>query len=172
MSRECDRACDATTRIAPEPAVGGPMPDRGILSASGITKTFTGVTALWDVHFELRAGEVHALMGENRAGKSTLMKIFSGVHPQYEGSVRIAGEEVIFGSVRDAEAAVIAISPQEHKLVPELSVAATIFPGREPLLAGLVGDRRKSVAAARALLNRLGIDLDPEARIASLRVGE
>ncbi|EHK53843.1 sugar ABC transporter ATP-binding protein [Allomesorhizobium alhagi] len=143
-----------------------------VLTASGISKSFGGVAALRDVHLELKAGEIHALMGENGAGKSTLMKILSGVHTDYEGTVRVDGETVHFGSVRDAEAAGIAIIHQELNLVPELSVSDNIFLGRERLIAGLIVDRKASTRAARALLQRLGIDLDPEARIASLRVGE
>jgi ribose transport system ATP-binding protein len=143
-----------------------------VLTASGISKSFGGVAALRDVHLELKPGEIHALMGENGAGKSTLMKILSGVHTDYEGKVKIDGEAVRFGSVRDAEAAGIAIIHQELNLVPELSVSDNIFLGRERLIAGLIVDRKASTRAARALLQRLGIDLDPEARIASLRVGE
>jgi ribose transport system ATP-binding protein len=145
---------------------------RFVLSGSGISKSFLGVLALRDVSFELQAGEVHALMGENGAGKSTLMKIFSGVYPDYAGVIRLDGREVRFASVRDAEKAGVAIIHQELNLVPELNVAENIFLGREPLLAGLIVNRRKAVADARALLNRLGIDLDPETRISSLRVGE
>ena len=111
-------------------------------------------------------------MGENGAGKSTLMKIFSGVDPDYAGVIHMDGQEVRFASVRDAEAAGVAIIHQELNLVPELNVAENIFLGREPLLAGLIVNRRKAVADARALLDRLGIDLDPETRISSLRVGE
>ena len=143
-----------------------------VLTASGISKSFGGVAALRDVHLELKAGEIHALMGENGAGKSTLMKILSGVHTDYEGMVRVDGEPVRFGSVRDAEAAGIAIIHQELNLVPELSVSDNIFLGRERLIAGLIVDRKASTRAARELLQRLGIDLDPEARIAALRVGE
>jgi ribose transport system ATP-binding protein len=143
-----------------------------VLTASGISKSFGGVDALREVGLELKAGEIHALMGENGAGKSTLMKILSGVHTDYEGTVRVDGETVRFGSVRDAEAAGIAIIHQELNLVPELSVSDNIFLGRERLIAGLIVDRKASTRAARELLQRLGIDLDPEARIASLRVGE
>jgi len=149
--------------------IGG---SRLVLSGSGISKSFLGVPALSDVSFELEAGEVHALMGENGAGKSTLMKIFSGVYPDYAGVIRLDGREARFASVRDAEAAGVAIIHQELNLVPELNVAENIFLGREPLLGGLIVNRRKAVADARALLNRLGIDLDPETRISSLRVGE
>jgi ribose transport system ATP-binding protein len=115
---------------------------------------------------------VHALVGENGAGKSTLMKILAGVHTGYDGEVAVAGAPVRFASVRDAERAGVAIIHQELNLVPELSVAANIFLGREPLIAGLVVNRRAIAAAARELLGRLGIALDPDARVASLRVGE
>ena len=145
---------------------------RLVLQASGISKSFLGVPALRNVSFALQTGEVHALMGENGAGKSTLMKIFSGVDPDYAGVIHMDGQEVRFASVRDAEAAGVAIIHQELNLVPELNVAENIFLGREPLLAGLIVNRRKAVADARALLDRLGIDLDPETRISSLRVGE
>jgi ribose transport system ATP-binding protein len=143
-----------------------------VLTASGVSKQFGGVVALRDVGFDLRPGEIHALMGENGAGKSTLMKILSGVYTDYEGVVSIGGRPLRFANVRDAEAAGIAIIHQELNLVPELNVAENIFLGREPLIAGLIVDRRASTRAARVLLDRLGIDLDPEARIGSLRVGE
>ena len=93
---------------------------------------------------------MHALVGENGAGKSTLMKILSGVYTDYDGEIRLAGTPVRFASVRDAERAGVAIIHQELNLVPELGVAANIFLGREPLIAGLVLDRRTMVAAARA----------------------
>ena len=130
------------------------------------------MTALDRVDFDLRAGEVHALVGENGAGKSTLMKILSGVQPADAGEILIDGAPVRFAGVRDAERAGVAIIHQELNLVPELSVAANIFLGREPLRAGLFLDRRAMAAAARKLLARLGIDLDPEARVAGLRMGE
>jgi ribose transport system ATP-binding protein len=143
-----------------------------ILSAEHISKSFGGISALTDVRFDLRRGEVHALMGENGAGKSTLMKILSGVYTGYDGTVRIDGRPASFTGVRDAEEAGIAIIHQELNLVPELSVADNIFLGREKLIAGLIVDRKASSRAAAALLQRLGIELDPEARVGSLRVGE
>ncbi|TGP51540.1 sugar ABC transporter ATP-binding protein [bacterium M00.F.Ca.ET.159.01.1.1] len=143
-----------------------------VLSATGIFKRFGGITALSDVSLDLRPGEVHALMGENGAGKSTLMKILSGVYTDYEGTVAIDDQAVRFAGVRDAEDAGIAIIHQELNLVPELSVADNIFLGREKLIAGLVVDRRASSRAAKTLLERLGIELDPEARVGQLRVGE
>jgi ribose transport system ATP-binding protein len=158
--------------VRPTPHGAVPLSAQIVLSASRISKSFMGVPALRDVSFDLIAGEVHALMGENGAGKSTLMKIASGVYSDYEGALRLGGEPVYFSGVREAEAAGIAIIHQELNLVPELSVAANVFLGREPLLAGLVVDHRRCANDARALLGRLGIDLDPSARVGTLRVGE
>ena len=106
------------------------------LEASGVSKSFGGIAALVDVNFDLRAGEVHALVGENGAGKSTLMKILAGVHVEYDGAVRLAGAPVKFAGVQDAERAGVAIIHQELDLVPELTAADNIFLGREPLIAG------------------------------------
>jgi ribose transport system ATP-binding protein len=147
-------------------------PGNALLVAERITKSFAGVTALREVDFDLRRGEVHALMGENGAGKSTLMKILAGVHTSYAGTVRIDGLPVAFAGVRDAEAAGVAIIHQELNLVPELSVAGNIFLGREPLAAGMIIDRRRMIRAAARLLQRLGVNIDPQSRVAGLRVGE
>jgi ribose transport system ATP-binding protein len=143
-----------------------------VLVAERVSKSFAGVTALRDVDFDLRRGEVHALMGENGAGKSTLMKILAGVHTRYEGVIRLEGRPVSFGGVRDAEGAGVAIIHQELNLVPELSVADNIFLGREPLIAGALIDGRRVVRAAERLLRRLGVAIDPRSRIAELRIGE
>ncbi|MBK3746198.1 sugar ABC transporter ATP-binding protein, partial [Paraburkholderia aspalathi] len=115
-----------------------------LLTAHKISKKFGRVAALTDVNFDLVSGEVHALMGENGAGKSTLMKILSGVYADYDGAIWIDGKLARFNSVRNAEKAGIAIIHQELNLVPELSVADNIFLGREPLIAGLIIDRRAS----------------------------
>ncbi|CAN7644328.1 sugar ABC transporter ATP-binding protein [Rhizobium sp. LjRoot254] len=148
------------------------LPGAPLLAARNISKRFGGITALENVGFDLLSGEIHSLMGENGAGKSTLMKILSGVYPDYEGAIEIAGGGVHFANVRDAEAAGVAIIHQELNLVPELTVAENMFLGREPLIAGLFVDRRSCVREARRLLARLGIELDPETRISSLRIGE
>ena len=143
-----------------------------VLSAERVSKSFAGVKALHDVDFDLRHGEVHALMGENGAGKSTLMKILAGVHTSYDGTILVEGHAASFSGVRDAEEAGVAIIHQELNLVPELSVADNIFLGREPLIGGVLIDRRRMVRAAERLLARLGVTIAPDTRIAGLRVGE
>jgi len=143
-----------------------------LLEAQGVSKRFAGVEALVGVDFDLRRGEVHALVGENGAGKSTLMKILAGVHVEYEGVVRLSGAAVRFAGVQDAEQAGVAIIHQELSLVPELTAADNIFLGREPLIAGAIVDRRRMAKAAGSLLRRLGVDIDPQSRVAELRVGE
>lgn len=143
-----------------------------VLAAERVSKSFAGVKALNAVDFDLRYGEVHALMGENGAGKSTLMKILAGVHTDYDGTVQVGGAVVSFGGVRDAEEAGVAIIHQELNLVPELSVADNIFLGREPLIAGVLIDLRRMLRVAARLLERLGVRIAPESRIADLRVGE
>src|SRR5208282_2865735 len=144
----------------------------GVLEASGVSKSFGGIAALVGVDFDLKAGEVHALVGENGAGKSTLMKILAGVHVDYDGGVRLMGAPVKFAGVQDAERAGVAIIHQELDLVPELAPADNIFLGREPLIAGMIVDRRRIARAADRLLRRLGIEIDPLSRVAELRVGE
>ncbi len=143
-----------------------------VLRAEGVSKSFAGVTALRDVDFDLRSGEVHALMGENGAGKSTLMKILAGVHVDYDGEIRIEDAPVRFSGVQDAERAGVAIIHQELNLVPELTAAENIFLGREPLILGALVDHRRIVKSASALLKRLGIQIDAHRRVAELRIGE
>jgi ribose transport system ATP-binding protein len=143
-----------------------------VLVASGISKSFGGIAALANVGLEIYSGEIHALVGENGAGKSTLMKVLSGVHESYEGNLLLDGKPVRFSSVRDAEAQGITIIHQELNLVRQLNVADNIFLGREPRIAGLIIDRASMRTETSGLLRRLGIDLDPDARVSTLRVGE
>jgi ribose transport system ATP-binding protein len=162
-----ERAAPRRPTTAPAGADLAPL-----VAIEHVSKAFSGVTVLDDVDLTLRAGEIHALMGENGAGKSTLMKLLAGIHTDYAGAIRIDGEPVRFASVRDAEEAGIAIIHQELNLVPELTVAENIFLGREPLIAGVFVDRRAVTRAAKDLLGRLGIALDPEIKVSALRVGE
>jgi ABC-type sugar transport system ATPase subunit len=126
-----------------------------------VTKRFGGVTAVEGVDFDLRPGEVHALVGENGAGKSTLMKIVHGLYTLDEGTLEVGGEVVEFSSPRDAEAAGIAMIPQELDLFPELSVTENLFVGRHrPRTAWGTLDRNTMRAEARRRLSSLGVDLD------------
>src|ERR1043165_9318509 len=103
-----------------------------LVSMEGIDKSFPGVRALDQCRFELRAGEVHALVGENGAGKSTLMKVLAGVYRSDAGTIRIGGGAGAVASPRAAQGLGISIIHQELNLMPHLTVAQNIFIGREP----------------------------------------
>jgi rhamnose transport system ATP-binding protein len=142
------------------------------LTLEKISKSFPGVRALDKVDFEVRAGEVHALLGENGAGKSTLIKIVSGLYQPDAGTIRIDGEEVRFASPHDAQARGIATIFQELLLFPELTVAENIFMGHAPRTRLGAIDWSAMRAKARALLASLDIhDLDVSRLVGSLSVG-
>ena len=142
-----------------------------IVELHGIHKSFAGFPALKDVGFDVRAGEVHALLGENGAGKSTLIRIISGVHAPDRGEVRIGGEVVRLSSPRDARRRGIATVYQELLLFPELSVAENIFLGKAPRTRWGRIDWAAMRAKARALLEELDSrDLDVDAKVGGLSV--
>lgn len=143
-----------------------------ILEVENVSKSFPGVKALDSVSFDLRRGEVHALVGENGAGKSTLMKILSGVYQPDEGVIRYKGKPVSFSDVTQAHEAGIAIIYQELNLIPHLSVAANIFIGREPLTRFGTLDEKKMNADAVATLGRLNVSLDPTIKLNQLPVSK
>jgi len=143
-----------------------------ILEVENISKGFPGVKALDGVSFNLRKGEVHALVGENGAGKSTLMKILSGVYQADDGTIRYKGKEVTFHDVTQASRAGIGIIYQELNLIPHLSVAANIFIGREPLTKFGMLDEKKMNADAVAALAHLNIRLDPTITLNKLPVSK
>jgi len=143
-----------------------------VLVAKNITKKFPGVTALDNIYMELHPGKVNAIIGENGAGKSTLMKIFSGVHTQYEGEIILNDMPVHFSSTRDAEATGIAIIHQELNLVPYLTITENIFLGSELTNAWGVLDKKKMREKARQLVKRLNLDIDPDTKISTLKVGQ
>jgi ribose transport system ATP-binding protein len=103
-----------------------------MLTISNVTKSFPGVKALSSVQLEVKAGEIHALVGENGAGKSTLTKIIAGVFKPDEGQVEFDGEIVHWNSPAEAKAAGIHVIYQEFVLFPNLSVAENIFIGHAP----------------------------------------
>jgi ribose transport system ATP-binding protein len=142
------------------------------LQMRGISKSFGPTPVLRKVDFELRAGEIHALMGENGAGKSTLMKIAAGLIDQFEGEIRVAGQPHRLASPRDATRAGIAMIQQELSLVPELAVDENIFLGQEKIRSLFMVDREQQVRAAREVLLPLDFHGRIDQPIAKLRVGE
>jgi rhamnose transport system ATP-binding protein len=142
-----------------------------VVELRGIDKSFAGFPALKDVSFEVRAGEVHALLGENGAGKSTLIRIIAGVHAPDRGEVRIAGEVVRLSSPREARRLGIATVYQELLLFPELTVAENIFLGKAPRTRWGGIDWATMRSKARALLEELDSrDLDVDAKVGGLSV--
>jgi simple sugar transport system ATP-binding protein len=132
-----------------------------LLSARGIEKRFPGVHALAGVDFEVRAGEVHALMGQNGAGKSTLIKVLTGVHRRDAGTIRFQGREIHPASPGDAQRLGISTIYQEINLVPTLSVAENLFLGRAPRRWFGI-DWKTMRAKARAVLAGFDLDIDVE----------
>ncbi|MBU5680639.1 sugar ABC transporter ATP-binding protein [Blautia sp. MSJ-9] len=142
-----------------------------IVSMNNISKTFPGVKALDNVHFELRSGEVMALLGENGAGKSTLMKILSGVYTRDGGTMEIFGKSYDDLTPKQAQEAGVAIIHQELNMCKHLSVAENMFLGREMVGKGIL-DNRKMRQEARNILNELKIDIDPDQTVGDLPVSK
>lgn len=143
-----------------------------LLATHALTRSFPGVLALDRVDFAAEAGEVHAVCGANGAGKSTLMNVLSGTIGASGGTISIEGEAMTFASPADARKAGVAIVYQEFSSIPELSVADNIYLGRE--FRGRFGrvDRARASQEATALLERYGIDLDPDAPVETLGVAD
>ena len=142
-----------------------------ILTMKDIDKSFPGVHALDHVNFEVKKGEVHALMGENGAGKSTLMKVLTGIYTKDSGSIVYEGKEVEFHNTRDAQDQGIVIVHQELNMLGHLTVAQNIFIGRE-FKKGIRIDDKKMNEEAEKLFKRLNIDIDPTEMMGNLTVGK
>jgi len=139
----------------------------------GIDKTFPGVQALSQCQFELRAGEVHALVGENGAGKSTLMKILTGIYKKDAGRILYKGQEVDIPNPRAAQQLGISIIHQELNLMPHLTVAQNIFIGREPRQkVQFVLDEKRINEQTEQLFAQLHLKLDPRTKVADLTVAK
>lgn len=146
-----------------------PEPSTPVLELEGITKRFGNVAANQDVSFDLRAGEIHALVGENGAGKTTLMRILYGMYTRDGGTIRIDGELVDFRSPADSIGRGIGMVHQHFMLVPSFTIAENLTLGAEPGRGGLY--RRKAAEeAARSPMERLGVKLDPSLKAGSLSV--
>lgn len=148
------------------------MANSTLLTLNHISKAFPGVQALSDVHFDMNAGEVHALLGENGAGKSTLIKIISGVHKPDSGEVRIDGRIIHLNNPREAQQMGVATIYQELSLYPELTVAENIFMGHAPRNRFRMIDWRAINARAREILDSLNItDMDVNRKVGTMTVG-
>jgi len=142
-----------------------------ILNMTGVSKSFPGVKALKDVHFDLFAGEVHALMGENGAGKSTLMKVLTGIYQRDEGEITCFGEPVHFKNTREAQDKGICIIHQELNMMNHLTVAQNMFIGREKSKGLFLDDRAINDDAVK-ILAKLGIAINPKEIMGHLTVGK
>ena len=142
-----------------------------ILTMKEIDKSFPGVHALDHVSFEVKKGEVHALMGENGAGKSTLMKVLTGIYKKDSGTITYEGKEVEFHNTREAQDAGVVIVHQELNMLGHLTVAQNIFIGRE-FKKGISIDDKKMNEEAKKLFDRLNIDIDPTETMSNLTVGK
>lgn len=149
-----------------------PKQEIPLLVMEGISKSFPGVQALKNVRFDLRAGEVHALLGENGAGKSTLIKILCGAYRKDSGHIRLEGRDLDVNNPADARRYGIGTIHQELMLVPDLSVAENIFLGREPVRARGRIDWKVMHQEARRVLEELCVSIDPYQPVRTLSVAQ
>ncbi|MHB1275639.1 MAG: sugar ABC transporter ATP-binding protein [Candidatus Humimicrobiaceae bacterium] len=142
------------------------------IELKNIRKIFPGVVALEDVDFDVKYGEVHALVGENGAGKSTLIKLLGGVYQPDGGEIIIEGKHANITATFMAQQFKIAVIYQEFNLVPDLSVAENIFIGREPKIGRSFVNWKKINNDAAQILKKLDIDINPKKFISDLSVAE
>ena len=150
----------------------GATSENEIIRLHHVTKRFGGITAVNDVTFGIDRGEIHAVVGENGAGKSTIMKMLAGVHPPDGGSLVLRGEPVSISDPLHARHLGVSIVFQELNLFPHLTVAANIFANRETTRGRGLLDERAMVDATRRVLQLMGVALDPHARVGRLPVAE
>ncbi len=141
-----------------------------VLQARGITKRFPGVLANDKVDFDLKKGEIHALLGENGAGKTTLMNILYGLYHQEEGEIFVNGQAVRIKDPNDSIAQGIGMVHQHFMLVPVFTVAENVMLGNETTKRGFL-DRKTVSARVRELSHQYGLDVDPDALVGQLPVG-
>ena len=146
--------------------------DRKVVEMTNIIKSFPGVKALRDVSFDVRQGEIHALVGKNGAGKSTLMSILTGLYPPDSGTIRVRGEVIEHMSTSRSQEAGISIVAQHARFVPGLSVAENLFMGQMPTVRGGFVDWRLLRKDASERLERVGLDIDVKKRMEQMSVAE
>jgi ABC-type uncharacterized transport system ATPase subunit len=143
-----------------------------VLEMRGITKRFPGVVANDHVDFDLRKGEVHALLGENGAGKSTLMNILYGLYKPDEGEIYVSGQNASFSSAKDAIDRGIGMVHQHFMLIPVMTVAENIVLATEPTTGGVLLDYDEAVERVREISGRFGLTVDPTAKVENISVGQ
>ncbi|MEU6646414.1 sugar ABC transporter ATP-binding protein [Saccharomonospora sp. NPDC046836] len=143
-----------------------------LLELRDVSKSFQAVRALRGVSLALHAGEIHALAGENGAGKSTVVRIIGGEHQPDSGEVLLDGQEVRFSSPREAQQRGVAVIHQEPIQFPDLSVAENVFMGRQPLRPGRRVDRRAMNQRAGEVFEQLGVPIDPARQTRGLSIAD
>jgi ribose transport system ATP-binding protein len=143
-----------------------------MLTLTHISKSFPGVKALTDMHLDVRAGEIHALVGENGAGKSTLTKVIAGVHQPDDGQLEFDGEIAHWATPGAAKEAGIHVIYQEFVLFPHMTVAENIFIGHERRNTLGFVDHKQTRKDATELLLRLGVNIDPDTLVVELSVAD
>ena len=132
-----------------------------VLEISGLQKRFGGAIALSNAKLTIRAGEIHALLGENGAGKSTMLKILAGVHAPDSGTLNLEGKPFITGSTQTSIDQGIAVIYQEPSLFLDLTLAENVFIGRQPMKGATI-DWNFAQQEASRLFKQLGVELDPK----------
>ena len=143
-----------------------------LLEMNGIDKHFSGVHALKGVHFDLRYGEVHALVGENGAGKSTLMKVLTGIHQPDAGEITYEGKPYAVKNIGESQNLGISMIHQELNMMNDLTVAQNIFIGREAMAGGFIIRDGDMVKETEKLFRHIGINIDPNLQLGKLTVGK
>ena len=146
--------------------------EAALLELKGITKRFPGVVANDSVDFDLRRGEVHALLGENGAGKSTLMNVLYGLYQPDEGEIHVNGKPVAIRSPKDAIDLGIGMVHQHFMLIPVMSVAENIVLATEPRHAGVLLDYDAAVSRVEEIAKRFSFAVNPRARVENISVGQ
>ena len=147
------------------------MSEELVLRTENVCKSFNGIQVLKNVNLEIRKGEIHALMGENGAGKSTIIKIITGIYTKDDGEIYIDGEHVEINNRQDASNAGISVIYQELSLVPELTVTENIFLGHEIMKHG-VPDRKEMRRRVQQLIDKYGFIIQPDAIIATMGMAQ